>query len=302
MATAELSVDLFSLFQKPRSASLVFSTKTLEAADPADWRAHHFGLSSRNWANLADKYIWITGAGSGFGQAMALGCAAAGANVILSGRNSEKLRSTIKMAADFKIDSEKFSVVPFDLTRPEEIENACVKVRGLCSSLYGLVNNSALAPRGKLPLQTESLEFWNLMLQTNLTAPWWLTKTIAPHMMNGAGARILMVTSEAGWAHSVGHGNYNVSKAALNNLTASFASELAEQYPDGDVQVNALVPGEARTEMNQGSINSPFTVVSMALMLLSQSRGGPNGKFFHRDGRHLSCGYSTPFERSLNKK
>ena len=63
--------------------------------------------------------------------------------------------------------------------------------------------------------------------------------------------------------------------------------------------MNALDPGEARTEMNRTSIVSPYAVVSMALILLSHPEGGPNGRFFSRDGRHLSFGYTEPYRKPL---
>jgi len=66
------------------------------------------------------------------------------------------------------------------------------------------------------------------------------------------------------------------------------------------VQINVLDPGEARTEMNQGSTNSPFAAVPMALLLLSHPKGGPNGKFFHRNGRHLAFAYSDAYDSDLN--
>ena len=72
-----------------------------------------------------------------------------------------------------------------------------------------------------------------------------------------------------------GFGPYNVSKSAVNTLGASLAAECTLRYPDKDIQVNVLVPGEARTEMNQGSTESPYAVVSMVLVLLSHPPGGP---------------------------
>ena len=58
-------------------------------------------------------------------------------------------------------------------------------------------------------------------------------------------------------------------------------------------------PGEARSEMNQGSEVSPYTAVAMTLALLSHPRGGPNGRFFARDGRHLEFAYAKPWDRPL---
>ena len=77
------------------------------------------------------------------------------------------------------------------------------------------------------------------------------------------------------------------------------AEECARRYPDVDVQMNVVVPGEARTEMNQGSVNSPYTLASIVLLLLSHTKGGPNGKFFHRDGRHLEFAYSAAYGKNL---
>ena len=92
--------------------------------------------------------------------------------------------------------------------------------------------------------------------------------------------RAVFFTSEAGWAFTPGFGPYNVSKRPRsNNLGASLAAEVAARHPGADVQVNVLNPGEARTEMNQGSSVSPYSVVSMTLALLSHPPGGPNGCF-----------------------
>ena len=120
-------------------------------------------------------------------------------------------------------------------------------------------------------------------------------------MVRGPSVRVLFLSSEAGWANTAGFGQYNVTKAAVNSLGFSLAEECAQRYPDLDVQMNVLVPGEARTEMNQGSENSPYTLASMALLLLSHPKGGPNGKFFHRDGRHLEFAYSTAYGKSLSE-
>ena len=173
--------------------------------------------------------------------------------------------------------------------------------RGLCSSLYGLINNAALPsrPGSKYPLHDDQFEYWEKIMATNLTAPWFLTRTIFPHMATGGHVRVVFMSSEAAWASTPGFGMYNISKAALNSLGHSLAQELAAYTRNSDIQINTVVPGEARTEMNQGSNTSPYAVVSMLLLLLSHPDGGPNGRFFHRDGRHLQFGYSVPYSVPL---
>ena len=142
-------------------------------------------------------------------------------------------------------------------------------------------------------------EQWNRIIGTNVTGAWLMCRAAVPDMLAAGSCRVVLLTSEAGWAFTPGVGAYNVSKSALNNLGASLAAECAARYPAADVQINVLIPGEARTEMNQGSTISPYTVVPMTLALLSHPPGGPNGRFFHRDGRHFPFAYAAAYERLM---
>lgn len=269
--------------------------------DPRDWRNHRFGLSRDRWAALHGKAVWITGAGTGYGRALALALAAAGARVILSGRRRAKLEEVLIAADALGVNRDSFRVVTCDIADGCSLAEAVevLRVSGLVP--YGLVNNAALpqpAVGGWALFDTEP-EQWSRLITTNLTAHWMVTRSVLPGMAAAGAARVLFISSEAGWASTVGFGPYNVSKAALNSLGMSFAAEAAARYPEADIQINVLVPGEARTEMNQGSLLSPFRAVPMALTLLSHGPGGPNGSFFHRDGRALAFGYSGRFETPL---
>ncbi len=265
--------------------------------DPVEWKEHLYGLTKERWDSLSGKSFWITGAGTGYGRAMSVALASAGGKVFLSGRRKEKLLESLEVMKRYGLSTDGCFVVDFDLTDIKQIKKACIKVETTCDSLYGLVNNAALPPRASL--QEDTLEYWERMFCTNVTAPWLLTREIFPHMKAGGAARVLFITSEAGWAFTPGSGSYNMNKAALNNLSASMAAEYAERFPDVDLQMNALVPGEARTEMNQGSPYRPCAVVSMTLILLSHPNGGPNGRFFYRDGRHMPFTYAPRYNKHL---
>jgi NAD(P)-dependent dehydrogenase (short-subunit alcohol dehydrogenase family) len=280
------------------SVGLTIATPLVQNYPPREWKEYRFGLSVDRWETLKGKAIWVTGAGTGYGRCIAIALAAAGSFVILSGRRKEKLVETIEVMKSYGIENNSCEIVDFDLKDSKKIEEACQTVKRLTQYLYGLVNNAAL-PQGRdipYPLQEGTYELWDNIMKTNLTAPWYLTKTILPHMIKGKEVRVVFMTSEAGWAFTPGFGMYNVSKAALNNLAASFAAETSESNSDVDIQMNVLVPGEARTEMNQSSSISPFTIIPMTLALLSHPPGGPNGRFFHRDGRHSSFCYVLPYE------
>jgi 3-oxoacyl-[acyl-carrier protein] reductase len=269
--------------------------------DPAQWKKHLFGIPQKRWAHLSGKSFWITGAGTGYGRCLAVALAAAGGRVFLTGRRNDKLQETLAEMGRFDIPTDRCYKVVADVTDFDQMSEACKKVIGSSDFLYGLINNAALPCRGdiKRPLLDGSIADWQKIMATNVTAPWLLTRTLLPHMIKGGMSRVLFISSEAGWAFTPGFGPYNVSKAALNNLAASFAAECAASYPESDIQMNVLVPGEARTEMNQGSNESPYKIVSMALALLSHPKGGPNGKFFRREGEHLDFCAARSYEKAV---
>lgn len=269
---------------------------------PGDWPAHRFGLANERWDRLRSRSFWITGAGTGFGKALAVSLACAGAQVFLTGRRREKLLESIDDARTLGADPRRMIAVPADITQEDQVIGACKIIRDHCRTLQGLVNNAAMPQKrsGPWPLQQESLDLWERMFRLNVTAQWLVTSKILPHMVAGDEVRAVFISSGAGWAFTPGHGHYNVAKAALNNLGASFAHECAAAHPHTDVQINVINPGEARTEMNQGSPRSPCTLVPMMLLLLSHPPGGPNGRFFHADGRHLEFADAAAYERTLD--
>ena len=285
-----------NLFQKG-----VFTPGIVQDLHPASWRDHRFGLPEARWERLKGRDFWITGAGTGYGRCIALALAAAGARVFLSGRRIEKLRETVDEGAALGIDVRRCIAVPVDIRSEDDLARAVRNIQLVTSSLYGLVNSAALPqpPGTAYPLMDQSVGAWTDLLTTNVTGSWLTCKAAMPLLQNGDGFRLLFLSSFAGWASTPGFGPYNVSKSALNTLGASLAAECVLRYPSKDVQINVLVPGEARTEMNQGSTESPYAVVSMVLVLLSHPPGGPNGFFFNRDGQHLAFAYTQEYPQPL---
>lgn len=279
----------------------MFTPGILQKPVPALWREHRFGLSQTRWERFDGRSYWITGAGTGYGRCISLALAAAGAQVFLSGRRIERLQETLDEAVSLGIDVGRCVQMPVDIKMESDLIRALDVIRKHTSHLHGLVNSAALPQlnAGRYPLADQSASAWADILATNVTGPWLTSKVALPLMEKGDGFRVLFLSSEAGWAATPGFGPYNVSKSAVNTLGASFAAECVAKLPGQDIQINVLVPGEARTEMNQGSTESPYSVVSMVLALLSHPPGGPNGCFFHRDGRHLEFAYSRPFPREL---
>jgi NAD(P)-dependent dehydrogenase (short-subunit alcohol dehydrogenase family) len=273
----------------------------LEYCDPHAWSVHRFGLPPHRWNALAGQAIWVTGAGSGFGAAIATILAAAGGRPILSGRRREKLEDARMAMRDLGVDPEYASIIPCDVRDEVELARAAGEIAGRFGYLSGLVVCAALPQPRPTPWPFADLhrESWQSLFDTNLTAPWLTTRAALPLMLSAGRVRVLLLTSEAGWADTPGFGPYNVSKAALNSLGASLAAETAASHPAADIQINVLNPGEAKSEMNQGSTVSPYAAVAATLALLSHPSGGPNGRFFARDGRHLEFAYSKAWGKPL---
>ena len=268
--------------------------------DPAAWRDHRFGLPPARWQALSGRTAWITGAGTGYGRCIAVALAAAGARVILSSRRAEKLHESIEEMRSLGIPAENAAAIPLDITDRGSVETAAAEVGRRFGPAHLLIHSAAVSAGGlPWPLTSMTPEQWNRILDTNVTGSWMICRAALPDMLAAGFCRVVLLTSEAGWAFTPGVGAYNVSKSALNNLGASLAAECTARYPAADVQINVLIPGEARTEMNQGSTISPYTVVPMTLALLSHQPGGPNGRFFHRDGRHFPFAYAEAYDRVI---
>lgn len=275
----------------------------LQDADRRDWKLHHYGLATNRWELLSARNYWITGAGTGYGRAIAIALAAAGARVFLTGRREEMLHDAIAEARALGASADRCHAVPADVTDPGQVDQACLVIHKRCTALQGMVHCAAAPQRTAMPwpLLQESADYWDDIMRINVKGPWLISRTMLPYMVRGGEVRALFLTSAAGWGFAPGYGHYCISKSALNNFAAALAEECRTRFPDSDIQINALDPGEARTEMNSGATQSPDAVCCMTLTLLSQPAGGPNGKFFCRDGRHLAFCNSLPYGIPLIK-
>jgi NAD(P)-dependent dehydrogenase (short-subunit alcohol dehydrogenase family) len=268
---------------------------------PGEWETHLYGLPRFRWDRLRDRSYWVTGAGTGYGRAIATGLASAGAQVFLTGRRAERLHETVAALEAFGVRGHRCHCVPADLTDPAQVEGAASAVDRIAGVLHGVVNNAAAPQRttSRWPLQQESGGYWDDLMAINLKAHWRVTKAALPLMVKSGEIKVLFMTSGAGWSFAAGYGHYNVSKCGLNSLSACFAEECAACYPHLDVQINALDPGEAHTEMNQGSSRDPASIVQTVLVLLSHPDDGPNGRFFRHDGEPVGFCSALPYLRPL---
>jgi NAD(P)-dependent dehydrogenase (short-subunit alcohol dehydrogenase family) len=189
---------------------------------------------------LQGKVAVVTGASRGLGRAMALALGDAGAKLALSGRNRDKLAETQQLAKQKGIESEIFIA---DVREEDQVAKLEKDVIARFGAAHILVNNAGTAVRKNV--SDFSLEEWKLVVGTNLTGAFLVTRAFIPHMKKAKWGRIINITSIMAHVGSAGRGAYCASKSGLLALTKCLALELV-----GDnINVVAISPGFYETDL-----------------------------------------------------
>ncbi len=189
------------------------------------------------------KTLLLTGASRGIGHATVRRFSEAGWRVITTSRED--------VPAECKRDTNWTHHVPADLADPAEVERFVGEAAGLIGdgALDALVNNAGVSPKTpfheRLGCLNGTITDWHEVFQLNLFTPLILARGLAAHLARGKGT-IVNITSIAGHSvHPFAGSAYATSKAALSALTREMAVEFAEI----GVRVNAVAPGEIETAM-----------------------------------------------------
>lgn len=169
---------------------------------------------------LKGKKILITGAGSGIGQALAIALAHLGNELVLSGRNLDKLKHTQDMCQNSNI-----LCFATDIQNPLEREQLVQHVSQTFGSLDILINNAGIVNVGKLDeTPTASIE---TMITTNLLAPIMLTRSLLPLLRTSKEAGIINMGSMFGDIAFPYFGVYSATKFGLRGFSDGIRRELA---------------------------------------------------------------------------
>ena len=194
--------------------------------------------------NLTSRVAFVTGAGSGIGQMIAVGMASAGAKVVCFDlRDDGGLTKTISSIKGIGGDAFSFTG---DVTNPNDLRNVILQIEAEYGKLDIAVNAAGIANAN--PALEMSVEQWQRVIDVNLTGVWHSCKAEAELMLKNGGGTIVNIASMSGSIVNRGldQAHYNCSKAAVINLTKSLAVEWAEKH----IRVNSLSPGYTATPMN----------------------------------------------------
>jgi 2-deoxy-D-gluconate 3-dehydrogenase len=194
--------------------------------------------------DLSGRVAIVTGGNGGIGLGMARGMASSGASIVIAARNAEKSRLACEELEALGCTACAFGV---DVTSPE----ACEDLVRLAVERFGrvdiLVNNAGTNIR-KRPEEL-SLEEWRLVMDTNLTSAFVLSRAVYPHMKAQGGGKIINVGSMMSWFGVPFSPAYAASKGGIVQLT----KVLATAWAADNIQANAVLPGWIDTELTEGA-------------------------------------------------
>jgi gluconate 5-dehydrogenase len=199
--------------------------------------------------DLSGKTALVTGSSDGLGLSMARGLAAAGAAIVLNGRDDKKLDQAAKSFAEA---GRKVKAHAFDVADEQAVLAAFEHLDAAGVEIDILVNNAGFQLRKPmLDLKTDE---WRRVVETHLTGAFQVGREAARRMIaRERGGKIINIASLASEVARATIAPYTAAKGGVRMLTRSMAAEWAKH----DIQANAIGPGYIATEMNRALLDDP---------------------------------------------
>jgi len=195
----------------------------------------------------AKKIAWVTGAGKGIGEAIALALGKSGIKVAVSARTAADVD---RVAASIREKGGEAISIPCDVTQPDSIRGAASRVQRSLGAISILVNNAGAAESHKFFEHDDAL--WHRMMNVNLNSVYYVSKAVVPMMIEVKWGRIINIASIASKVGGKYIAAYTAAKHGVLGLTRALATELVS----ANITVNAVCPGYVDTPLTDKSVGN----------------------------------------------
>ncbi len=249
-----------------------------------------------------NKIALVTGGGTGIGQAIALALAQQGIRVAVAARTAADVE---RIAHEIRERGGDAIAVVCDVTEPVSVASAVAQIQRAYGDISILVNNAGASGSHKFLDHDDML--WHQMIDANLNSAYYVTKAIAPMMVQANWGRIINIASMAAKVGGKYIAAYTAAKHGVLGLTRALAAEFAPY----NITVNAICPGYVDTPMTNRSVANiaahtkmsepearavlertspqnrlitPGEVAAVAVMLVGDEARGITGQAINVDG------------------
>ncbi len=197
--------------------------------------------------SFSGKVVWVTGASSGIGEAVAKAFAAQGANVILSARREQEL---IRVKNEAGMTDKNCLVLPLDLYHTENLAQSVEKIKQKFGTIDILVCNAGISHR--FTVNESSMQVNRQIMELNFFSVIALTKSVLPLMIEKKSGNIVVISSVMGKISLPGRSMYAASKHALHGF---FDALRGEVYTD-NINVTVVLPGYIKTNVSVNAVKA----------------------------------------------
>ncbi|MBN6045120.1 YciK family oxidoreductase [Citrobacter sp. ku-bf4] len=232
---------------------------------------------------LQDRNILVTGASDGIGREAALTYARFGANVILLGRNDEKLRHVADIIARQTDRQSPWFTLDLLTCTANDCHQLAQRIAAQYPRLDGVLHNAGLL--GEVcPMIEQDPQVWQQVMQVNVNATFMLTQALLPLLLKSDSGSLVFTSSSVGQQGRANWGAYAVSKFA----TEGMMQVLADEYQNHPLRVNCINPGGTRTGMRANAfptedpqkLKTPADIMPLYLWLMGDDSRRKTGMTF----------------------
>jgi short-subunit dehydrogenase len=196
-------------------------------------------------SSYKDKVVWITGASSGIGEALALAFAKEGAKLVLSARQENELQ---RVQQACKLNDDRCLILPFDLADTSGIASLRDQVIKKFGTVHVLINNGGISQRSFA--QDTPLDIDRRIMEVNFFGTVAVTKSVLPLMLKQKSGQIVAMSSVSGKIGFFFRSAYSASKHALHGFFDSLRMEVFKEH----ISVLIVCPGRIRTNISINAI------------------------------------------------